>query len=193
MEVTIVKSKKVNTYLSDRYFIPITQAFKTLHALGRAKIQFKDIYPLVCKNLGATDGQANLGQAPCPYKGIVRDIKGLIRSWVEERSPCSRQYYWRNGKRVHWSFDQRPLLFVNEGLGQKNNEKNWMPYSHVRGNGWIFDPEAAEAWHQPSELVLYAATQAIQKQGCRGAGNQTVHTRNIVFVKRVTTQILRAL
>ncbi len=188
-----MKSKKINTYLSDRYFIPITQAFQSLHTLGHAKIQFKDLYPLVCRNLGAKDAQAKLGQAPCPYKGNVRDIKGLVRSWVEERSPCSRQYYWRNGKRVFWSFDQRPLLFVNEGLAKKNDEKNWMPYSYVRGDGWMFNPEAAEAWSQPSEVVLQVATQAIQKQGCRGAGNQTVHTRNVAFVRRTTTQILRAL
>ena len=168
----------------DKYHNAIVSAFKKHADTTDKPAQFKDIYYTVCKNLEASDADASKGIAPCPYTGQKKDIKGLIRSWVEERSPHSRQYYWRGGKRVIWTEEQRPLLFVNWGLAKANAEKKWMPYNHVRGNGWILDPMAAKKWVQPSDEILRLATAAYRKTGMQGSP-RTPSAPTVIIRRRV--------
>jgi hypothetical protein len=123
--------------------------------------------------------------APCPYTHELKDIKGVVRSWIEERSPHSRQHYFRNGKRIHWNdANPRELLFVNPVLGEKNNAVAWRPYNTVRGGGWSFNPAAANAYVKPSEETLVVASGLYRRIGVRGAGNQTKTARDIVTTSR---------
>jgi hypothetical protein len=172
------------TSKQDRYHDAIVAAFKLHSATTDRPVKFKDIYYNICINLGATPEDALMGIAPCPYENTRKDIKGLIRSWVEERSPHSRQHYWRGGKRVHWTNNERPLLFVNWGLANANTQVEWMPYNHVRGNGWIFDPVAASAWIKPNEEILERATTAYRKIGMQGNTNRTINKADVIKVKR---------
>ena len=166
----------------DRYHAAIVRAAATLK-----QFHFKDLYPLVCKNLGATDEQARNGIAPCPYSGELTDstkLKGLIRSWVEERSPHSRQHYFLGGRRKIWTAkNPRPLLFVNEKLGAVNAANDWMPYTTARGEIWVFSPDLANSAVKPSEEVLNAAAAAYKKHGMRGA-TRTVSAADITVVSR---------
>ncbi len=164
--------------LKDRYHDAIVGAFR-----GRTgPVRFKQIYSAICLALGATPEEAEKGFAPCPYTGQLKNHEGLIRSWIEERSPHSRQYYFKAGKRTKWREGQRPLLFINPFLGEANNRVNWMPYHHVRGAGWSFDPTAALNWPRPSEEVLNNASAAYRKQGMRGGSERTAAVKNIVAV-----------
>jgi hypothetical protein len=154
---------------TDRYFAPIIKAVRRVQAInGGHGASFKDIYKFVCLDLGATQEQAILGKAPCPYKGGLKDQKGLIRSWIEEHSPHSRQFYFRAGRRTNWRGDKKRLLFTNSLLGEMNNAVGWQPYRAVRGNGWCFDPLAAQNWVQPSEDVLMIAEALYKKKGMQG-------------------------
>lgn len=170
---------EVEKTTQDRYHDAIVAAFES----SDKPVKFRDIYHLVCLNLGATPEEASKGIATCPYEDTKKDIRGLVRSWVEERSPHSRQHYFRGGKRVRWSTDQRPLLFVNWGLAKANTQNLWMPYNHVRGDGWILDPNAAEAWVKPDETILEAAAKAYNKVGMQGC-SRTANVHDIVKVSR---------
>ena len=152
------------TVLKDRYHDAIVGAFLA----QSGPVRFCDIYAEVCRRLGATEDDAVLGIAPCPYSHERKDHRGIIRSWVEERSPHSRQHYFRGGKRVFWRQGERPLLFVNPFLGECNNRNNWMPYTHARGAGWSFNPTEALNWSKPSDEVLDIAAAAYRKRGMRG-------------------------
>jgi hypothetical protein len=166
----------------DRYHAAIVRA-----AAALKQFHFKDLYPLVCKNLGATEEQARNGVAPCPYSGELKDstkLKGLIRSWVEERSPHSRQHYFLGGRRKIWTAkNPRPLLFVNEKLGAVNAANEWMPYTTARGEIWVFSPDLANSAVKPTEAVLNAAAAAYKKHGMRGA-TRTVSAADITVVSR---------
>ena len=152
----------------DKFHHAIVGAVKSLSGSW----SFKEIYEPVCKALGATDSQAKEGCAPCPYKGLIKNMKGLIRSWIEERCPHSRQYYFRAGRLTSWRGSQ-PLLFVNPGLGASNTEVAWTPYKRVRGNGWAFNPDAANLVQQPSQETLNAAAALYKKRGMQGK-NRTI-------------------
>lgn len=149
---------------TDRYEKAILDAaaeLKTFH--------FKNLYASVCLRLGATDEQASKGLCPNPYKPEqIKDIRGFVRSWVEERSPHSRQHYFRAGKRTAWLPGERPLLFVNARLFQENTQHAWAPYTHVRGDVWSYDPEAAQASPRPDEAILHAAETLYRKRGMQG-------------------------
>ena len=154
---------------ADRYYCPIIDA---VHQLG-GDFKFKELYGQVCQNLGATTLQAAKGLAPDPYSpGTVRDIRGLIRSWVEERSPHSMQHYFCNGKRKTWAAGERPLLFINPGLENANSKEAWKPYKYARGTKWSLNETAASSYVKPTEEVLNAAAALYKKQGRRGATNQ---------------------
>jgi len=164
----------------DRFYSAIVNSARLLK-----KFRFKDIYPVICKSLGATDKQASQGIAPCPYTGASKNIKGLIRSWVEERSPHSRQHYFRGGKRVTWTEKTpRPLLFINEKLGKTNAENEWMPYTFARGDIWTFNPDLAASVVKPTDDVLNLAAAAYKKQGMRGSKSRTPSTPDITVVTR---------
>lgn len=177
-KITEVKKSK-----QDRYHDAIVAAFESHFATTDKPAKFKDIYYLVCLNLGATAEEASKGIAICPYEDVKKDIRGLVRSWVEERSPHSRQHYFRGGKRVSWTTEQRPLLFVNWGLAKANTQNEWMPYNRVRGDGWILDPKAAEKWVKPDETILEAAAKAYKKVGMQGCP-RTANVQDIVKVTR---------
>ena len=169
--VTIRKSHLI--YMVDRFFLPIIKAFQKLQKL-HDRLQFRQIYMQVCLNLGAAPDRAALGFAPCPYKGGEKNMKGLIRSWVEERSPHSRQHYFRGGRRANWRAHERPLLFVNPVLGENNAANAWQPHTRVRGAGWQFNPEAAQVVTLPSNEMLNAAALLYgNKQGMQGRGRVT--------------------
>ena len=154
---------------ADRYYWAITDA---VYQLG-GEFKFKKLYGQVCSNLGATALQAAKGFAPDPYKaGTVRDIRGLIRSWVEERSPHSMQHYFCNGKRKAWKAGERPLLFINPGLENANSKGGWKPYKYARGTKWSLNKAAAAAYVKPSEELLNSAAALYKRQGRRGAANQ---------------------
>jgi hypothetical protein len=169
--------EEYSAYMEDRFFLPIVKAFQDMQK-NYEVVQFKQIYTQVCLNLGATPEHAELGFAPCPYKGVEKNMKGLIRSWVEERSPHSRQRYFRGGSRVIGRQDERPLLFVNVILGQNNAANEWRPYTHARGRGWKFDPQAAEMAEMPSNDVLNAAAAIYRKKGMQGRA-RVKHTRDV--------------
>jgi hypothetical protein len=168
------------TEFKDRYENAIISAVK-----DRGTFQFKDIYYDVCINLGSTHELALLGKAPCPYTHELKDIKGFVRSWIEERSPHSRQHYFRNGKRVRWdATNPRNLLFVNPVLGTKNDAVAWMPYNTVRGGGWSYNPKAANTYVKPSDEILTLAASMYRRTGVRGAGKQTKAVRDVVTTTR---------
>jgi len=181
---TLVPKKQVfrvirttTPWQTDRFFVPITTAAASMPP----NWQFKNLYRDVCINLGATPEEAAKGVAPCPYNtGVRKDMRGLIRSWVEERSPHSRQYYFRAGSRS--TFDTkpnlRPMLFVNPVLGEVNNSVQWAPYKAVRGGGWTYDPEAAEEAEKPSQEVLNSAAALYLKKGMQGQ-NRTVSKTDV--------------
>jgi len=163
---------------ADRYFNAITEA-----AYQLSEFSFKELYGQVCLNLGATAEQAARGHAPDPYgrcAGTTKDIRGLIRSWVEERSPHSMQHYFCNGKRKRWAPGERPLLFINPGLAAANSKVEWKPYNHVRGTKWSLNKEAATAYIQPSESILNTAESLYKKQGRRGTANQTRMQKDMI-------------
>jgi len=178
----VYKDTEITHYV-DKYYKAIVMAFQKVH-LTKASLQFKDIYEQVCLNLGAPPERAALGFATCPYKGIEKNMMGLIRSWVEERSPHSRQYYFRAGTRKVWRQNERPLLFTNTVLGAKNNACDWRPYSHVRGGGWTFDPVAAAAAEQPSVLTLETAAALYKRKGMQGRAR--IASAAIVPIMRTT-------
>jgi hypothetical protein len=170
---------------TDRFFVPITTAAASMPP----NWPFKKLYKAVCLNLGATPEEAAKGIAPCPYNtGVRKDMRGLIRSWVEERSPHSRQRYFRAGSRS--GFDAkpnlRPLLFVNPVLGEVNNSVHWAPYTPVRGGGWTYNPEAAEAAEKPSEEDLNAAAALYLKKGMQGQ-NRTVSKADVKITNALYT------
>lgn len=171
-------SDKIETR-KDRYHDAIVESFNMFP--GRS-VQFSEIYYHICIRLGASHEDALKGITICPYTCTKKDIRGLIRSWVEERSPHSRQYYWRGG--VRWN-NKNPLLFVNDGLAEKNEACNWMPYNHVRGNGWRYDPAAARAYIQPSEDILSAATAAYRKTGMQGKSHTASSSDQVSSVRVV--------
>jgi hypothetical protein len=159
--------------LKDRYEDAILNAFKQLGAES-TPVSFNMVYPLVCTMLGADEESAERGIAPDPYSpGTLKDIRGLIRSWVEERCPHSRQHYFRGGLRAKWLPGQRPTLFINYGLARENEKVNWAPYSTVRGDGWMLDPQTASAYQKPADDILDAAAALYKKRGMRGAKNAT--------------------
>jgi len=154
--------------MTDKFYNAIVSVVKSM----KGSWSFKELYEPICRALGATDSDAKQGCAPCPYKGLTKDMKGLIRSWIEERCPDSRQYYFRAGRLTSWRGSQ-PLLFVNPGLGMNNRKVAWAPYNHVRGMGWAFNPDAAKAVEQPSQEILNAAAALYKKRGMQGK-NRTI-------------------
>jgi len=176
------EGEEYDVLCQDAYFKPIVNAILAIQReTGNQMWRFRDIYSRVCLNLGATEAQAATGVAPCPYTGYVKNMKGLIRSWVEERSPDSRQYYFKQNRRKYWRPDERLLLFVNPGLRQSNTNVHWMPYNHTRGKGWILNPSAANAVIKPSENILNNAVAAYRpRYGMRGAGNQVKNVPCVV-------------
>ncbi len=141
------------------------------------------VYP-VCIELGSSEDEAMAGISYHPYSGKqITNTQGWIATWIEERSPDSRQRYFCAGKR--WTATNRPLLFVNDGLYEKNTSCNWVPYTHVRGTMWRFDPAAAQARPQPDEDTLNAAALLYRKQGMRGARNRVPCTQDFAGTERV--------
>lgn len=141
------------------------------------------LYP-VCIELGSTEDEAKSGITYHPYSGKqITNTLGWIATWIEERSPDSRQRYFCAGKR--WAATNRPLLFVNDGLYEKNTACNWCPYTHVRGTIWRMDSAAAEARQQPDEETLNAAALLYKKQGMRGARNRIPCTQNFAVTERI--------
>jgi hypothetical protein len=182
--VTIRASHRI--YMVDRFFVPIIKAFEKLQK-EQASLRFKEVYKQICLNLGAPPERAALGFAPCPYKGTEKNMMGLIRSWVEERSPHSRQHYFRGGNITAWRPYERPLLFVNPVLGQNNSANAWRPHTHARGRGWQFNPDAAEASTMPTIDVLNAAALLYVKKGMQGRG-RVKHARD-VQVKSISYKV----
>jgi len=163
-QISIVSQTKV--YMTDKYHAAIT---KVAEQLG--SFTFSQIYYPVCIELGATPQQAAQCLAPCPKNGNLMNQGGRIRSWVEEHSPHSRQHYFRAGRLVAWKPNTRPLLFVNEVLGQKNAALEWKPYGYARGHLWSYNPEAAEEVEKPSQAILEAAAALYKKKGMRGSNH----------------------
>lgn len=163
----------------DKFFVPIT----TAAALLPQHFRIKDLEKATCLQLHATPEDAAMGYAPCPYTGIRKHMGGLIRSWVEERSPHSRQHYFRAGRRTNWKPNQRPLLFLNHVLGNSNKAVAWAPYMHVRGGGWVYDPDQAAKEVMPTEAILNTAAALYKKQGMRGA------TRTLSKVTQKMTKV----
>jgi len=152
---------------TDSFYKPIVTAFITLGGYARP-LKFKDIYEQVCLNLGSKPSDAKHGIAPCPITGRVMNHKGRIRSWIEERSPCSRQHYFRAGKVAVWKPNKCPLLFINNKLGRMNQECNWQPYNRVTGDGWLFNPPAANQYPLPSYETIIAAAAMYRRKGMQG-------------------------
>lgn len=175
-------SDKVLVGYKDRYYDAIVESALKWQANNPGRsFRFKHIYHMVCTRLGATIPQAMRGLAPDPYSGEIKDMRGLIRSWIEERSPHSRQHYFRGGRRMRAGW--RPQLFVNWGLGEANTTGAWMPYRTVRGDGWTFNPAAAASWAGPTNDVLVAAEAQIQRKGMRGHP-RTVSKADVAVYKR---------
>ena len=177
-EAVITKSSV--PWNTDHFFIPVTSAFTSM---GSYYVRPKSLYNQVCLNLGARPADAERGYAPCPYKTgtyeqRLMNMEGRIRSWIEERSPHSRQHYFCAGKRANWKPDSRPLLFLNPVLGKANNDVAWAPYTYARGGGWAYDPEQAKKELQPSDEILNAAAALYKKTGMRGKG-RTVFKANL--------------
>ena len=168
----------------DRYEDAILGAFKFLGAES-TPVTFNMVYPLVCRALGADEESAENGIAPDPYNpGSLKDIRGLIRSWVEERCPHSRQHYFRGGVRARWLPGQRSMLFVNYGLAHANEAVAWAPYQFVRGDGWMLDPETATAYQKPSDEGLDAAAAQYKKRGMQGCRNATSSVTDVTKYRR---------
>ena len=144
----------------------------SIHAIGCydgvKHFQFKDILYHVALALGADDDASALdGKCYHPYAGTrwtKNHLCGQVASWIEERSPHSRQRYWRGNKRITWTELQRPLLFTNPGLGEANDAVEWRPYEHVRGKGWYLHPDDAARWYsekRPSDKTLDLADKVL--------------------------------
>ena len=158
------------------------------YAIRSAVKQFPDgfklqqlVYP-VCIQLGSTEDEAIAGISYHPYNGKQINVQGWIATWIEERSPDSRQRYFVAGRRYN---STKPLLFTNDRLYEANASKEWRPYSHVRGGLWQMDSAAAEARAQPEEEILNAAALLYKKQGMRGAKNRTAVTQDLAGTERV--------
>ena len=166
--------------IMDRWEYAIMQTVKQHNTDG---FQFSHLIYSVCKILGASEDQAIAGVTYHPYTGkLIKNTIGWIATWIEERSPDSRQRYFMAGKRYN---STRPLLFVNDKLFEANTKCEWRPYSYVRGDVWRYDPAAAQARVQPEENTLAAAALLYRKQGMRGAKNRTVVTQDIAGTERV--------
>jgi hypothetical protein len=190
-KTTLIEVKK------DRFEDAIINAFKSLEATTSGKgVQPKQYYKQVCLNLGATEDQAMEGDAPCPYNGNIKNMRGLIRSWIEERSPCSRQHYFRGGNITNWKDGERPLLFINNKLGKMNEEFEWKPYgvdgkaNSARGDGWIYHPIKAMQFKQPSLVVLQAAVSMYKKKGMQGRNRSRITKDTITHVFINPTRVI---
>ncbi len=139
------------------------------------------LYP-VCRNLGASEDEALAGIAYHPYTGKPINVQGWVATWVEERSPDSRQRYFVAGSQYT---SKKPLLFVNDGLYETNTRNDWRPYTYTRGSLWRYDPAAAEARQQPDAEILQAAALEYRKKGMRGIRNRTAVTQDIAGTERV--------
>jgi hypothetical protein len=165
--LSLVKHKR--RLVSDRWGLAILSAIKSIGCYsGERSFQFRDLRSHMAMLFGADDPrQAAMGMCYHPYNGKLIDIRRhvcYIAFWIEERSGHSRQYYWRANRRVHWSEEERPLLFINPGLAAANNAIAWRPYSQVRGTGWYLNPTEAKRWYKeerPSDAVLAAADAVI--------------------------------
>lgn len=143
---------------------------------GALRFYLRELYPTIALYLGAKEEDVLRKNYVCYHPDNGKQIKdmGYVRTWIQERSPCSRQRYWRNNKCSERTY---PLLFINPVLGRKNVEQNWMPGSQVRGDYWYFDPDEANRWYvtyKPTPAVLAAADAHINpaKRGCmRGSGH----------------------
>jgi hypothetical protein len=149
-------------FMKDKYHDAIVETLKNF-----GEFRPRDVYTPICLALGASQEDALNGRAPCPYTGNIKDMRALIRFWIEERSPHSRRQYFRNGKRAKWG-NKRPLLFVNHKLGEMNNANSWMPKTYSRGDRWSYNPTTASQVIQPTEDVLNFAAAAYVKKGQRG-------------------------
>jgi hypothetical protein len=175
--LNIVSDKR--DVIMDRWEYAIRQALRW-HPHG---FRFQELVHDVCLVLGAEADQAMDGIAYHPYTGkMITNVQGWIATWIEERSPDSRQRYFVAGKRYN---STKPLLFVNDKLYEANMRCEWRPYSYVRGGLWRFDPAAAQNRPQPDEDSLNAAELLYRKQGMRGAKNRTAVTRDIAGTERV--------
>jgi hypothetical protein len=146
---------------------------------GASRFYQRELYPTIALYLGASDEDVKRKKYVCyhPVSGKKISDMGYVRTWIQERSPCSRQRYWRANIRSERKFD---LLFINPVLGQHNIARNWMPGSQVRGDYWYFDPEEARRWYvmnKPSNAVLTHADASIDpaKRGrMQGTGHSSV-------------------
>lgn len=145
---------------------------------------FKDLVFPVAMILGAdSEEDALKGKTYHPYTGKpIDNVQGWVATWVEERSPDSRQRYFCAGTRHKTN---KPLLFVNDGLYRANTTCAWQPYTYVRGGRWFYNPAAALNRPQPTEEVLEAAAALYRKKGMRGAKNRTAVSVDYVESRRV--------
>jgi hypothetical protein len=145
---------------------------------------FKDLVFPVSMILGAdSEEDALKGKTYHPYSGKpITHVEGWIATWIEERSPDSRQRYFCAGSRIR---SNKPLLFVNDGLYRANTTCAWQPYNYVRGGRWLYNPAAALNRVQPTEEVLEVAAAMYRKKGMRGAKNRTAVTVDYVESRRV--------
>jgi len=143
---------------------------------GCAGFYTHELYPYVALYLGAKESDVAAKKYICyhPVNGKQISDMGYIRTWIQERSPNSRQRYWRSN-----ICSERPyaLLFVNPELGEQNIAAGWQPGSRVRGGHWYLDPDRALNWYtlyKPTHGTLSAADRHIvaAKRGCmRGTGH----------------------
>jgi len=144
----------MSLYESERFELAIVSAATKLQFEKGGSWHFRELYPLVFETLGTES---------------TSHIAGCIRSWVEERSPHSRQHYFRGGRRIRWKIGERPLMFVNDILGERNTENGWRPYVHVRGDGWRYSPKEAQRYIAPTSDVLDRAGEEYLRTGMQGA------------------------
>ena len=137
----------------DAFYFPIVYSF--IRRGGVIK-NLKDLY---------NDVQIHFGGYRCPYSNTIitkENFEGRIRSWIEERCADSRQHYFRGGKLMKSGW--RANIFSNEKLGATNMENDFKPYTHARGDGWVYRPSVTN----PSLVVLKVAESLYRKKGERG-------------------------
>jgi hypothetical protein len=144
---------------------------KAVASIGGYWLKWSTLYDAIKEVLDTSETQRMRGVVGLPDGREITEtnFRGMVRSWVEERSPYSRQHYFRAGKRTKWTEYQRPKLFVNVGLGRANEMCDWKPYRAARGDGWILYPKMASEYSGPSEEQLVKAERLYLKKGMRGS------------------------
>lgn len=165
-------------HLKDELYEPI---LKAILAIGGYWSKWRPLYEQIKTQLGTTEEQRARRVVPHPNGTEISEtnFRGLVRSWVEERSPYSRQYYFRNGLRTTWSEYERPKLFVNIGLGKANIRNHWMPYTYARGDAWILYPKMAALFEGPTQKQLTLAAAKYKRTGTRARRTRPIRTKII--------------